>query len=242
MAMSARAMKMRITKVLELRYTTRCATQILRATGRSGGGCRLRKLKLLMYFAAIGIIFPIGFCKNANAQVRMMENTPPSMRTISEKCFQLTQVGINTYYPAFNHRAIFSRYEVAALAHSCIQGLKGWLDSLEKLMIEDSKKREYQDQYQELSRLFELIEFVCRATLNELMSMEVDPFALDKEFSEIAKRFTLRGIPVRRFDDIWFTDVPKKHWADNAVHELRKVGILWGYPNGSFNGTKGEIK
>jgi hypothetical protein len=31
-----------------------------------------------------------------------------------------------------------------------------------------------------------------------------------------------------------FPDVPRNHWAYNAVEELRQRGILRGYPQGSF--------
>jgi hypothetical protein len=31
-----------------------------------------------------------------------------------------------------------------------------------------------------------------------------------------------------------FPDVPRNHWAYNAVEELRERGILRGYPQGSF--------
>src|ERR1700722_17117974 len=34
-----------------------------------------------------------------------------------------------------------------------------------------------------------------------------------------------------------FPDVPKDHWAYNAVQELRDKGIFIGYPNGTFNGV-----
>jgi hypothetical protein len=36
-------------------------------------------------------------------------------------------------------------------------------------------------------------------------------------------------------------DVPVDHWAAGAVANLRKVGILTGYPDGSFDGA-GTIK
>lgn len=31
-----------------------------------------------------------------------------------------------------------------------------------------------------------------------------------------------------------FTDVPKGHWAYDAVEQLRQLGILRGYPGGTF--------
>jgi hypothetical protein len=33
-----------------------------------------------------------------------------------------------------------------------------------------------------------------------------------------------------------FPDIPNRHWADKAIHNLRREGVLWGYPDGTFNG------
>jgi hypothetical protein len=33
-----------------------------------------------------------------------------------------------------------------------------------------------------------------------------------------------------------FADVPENHWADDAIHNLRKLGILRGYPDNTFRG------
>jgi hypothetical protein len=33
-----------------------------------------------------------------------------------------------------------------------------------------------------------------------------------------------------------FADVPENHWASDAIHNLRKLGILRGYPDNTFRG------
>ncbi|MEX2243303.1 MAG: S-layer homology domain-containing protein [Fimbriimonadaceae bacterium] len=33
-----------------------------------------------------------------------------------------------------------------------------------------------------------------------------------------------------------FSDVPKGHWADEAIHRMRELGILKGYPDNTFRG------
>jgi len=38
-----------------------------------------------------------------------------------------------------------------------------------------------------------------------------------------------------------FPDVPKDHWAYQAVMELKAKGILIGYPDGSFNGAGAKV-
>src|SRR5437016_3134918 len=38
-----------------------------------------------------------------------------------------------------------------------------------------------------------------------------------------------------------FPDVPKDHWAYQAVMELKAKGILIGYPDGSFNGEGAKV-
>lgn len=37
-----------------------------------------------------------------------------------------------------------------------------------------------------------------------------------------------------------FPDVPKDHWAYQAVMELQQKGILVGYPDGTFHGEKSK--
>ena len=35
-----------------------------------------------------------------------------------------------------------------------------------------------------------------------------------------------------------FSDVPKSHWAYEAVNKLSEKGLISGYPDGSFKGEK----
>ena len=39
-----------------------------------------------------------------------------------------------------------------------------------------------------------------------------------------------------KFSNGYFVDVPPGHWADEAIHNLRRARIIFGYPDGTFRG------
>lgn len=53
---------------------------------------------------------------------------------------------------------------------------------------------------------------------------------------QVATQFARKGFPVRRTLGLRFRDVPEGHWASSAVHTLKDVGILTGYPDAKFRG------
>lgn len=67
----------------------------------------------------------------------------------------------------------------------------------------------------------------------EFTVMEVDVDALLTSQSEAARRFLI--LTARANGP--FADVPKDHWAAQAVDELRLAGILVGYPDLTFHGS-----
>jgi hypothetical protein len=50
---------------------------------------------------------------------------------------------------------------------------------------------------------------------------------------EIKKGLAKAGIVVND-PFVRFSDVPQGHWADGAIHALRRAGIVTGYPDDTF--------
>jgi hypothetical protein len=67
----------------------------------------------------------------------------------------------------------------------------------------------------------------------ELEDMGVDLADYDACVEAIKQGLAKHGIIV---EDPYarFSDVPEGHWADEAIHNLRKLGILRGYPDNTF--------
>jgi len=89
---------------------------------------------------------------------------------------------------------------------------------------------------QSLAKHFEMTEWLARAVLPEMRALGMTLAEIEARFDRAAEGLKANKIPVRRFREIGFSDVAKGHWADGAVLELKSVGILWGYPDGSFRG------
>lgn len=77
----------------------------------------------------------------------------------------------------------------------------------------------------------------------EALTIELMPDLVAKGDSEELIRLRLETIKVSIAnmnldspspDTRWFQDVPEDHWADFAIHKLRRAGILYGYPDGTF--------
>lgn len=67
----------------------------------------------------------------------------------------------------------------------------------------------------------------------ELAEIGVDLADYDARVEAIKFRLAMRGIIV---EDPYarFLDVPKGHWADEAIHSLRRAGIIRGYSDNTF--------
>jgi len=65
-------------------------------------------------------------------------------------------------------------------------------------------------------------------------SNESIPKDADANIKLIRERARLHYIEIN--DDAYtrFSDVPKGHWADEAIHRMRELGIVKGYPDNTF--------
>jgi hypothetical protein len=70
----------------------------------------------------------------------------------------------------------------------------------------------------------------------ELKSLDVPQVQHDSEgFAKEVRRWAklIAKLPTRVER---FSDIPRGHWADEAIHALRRAGVLEGYPAGKFRG------
>jgi hypothetical protein len=84
--------------------------------------------------------------------------------------------------------------------------------------------------------LYPNVEFLLMEFKRELVSLGVDWKPLIKDIENVKLGFARKGIALKpaRFGPS--RDVPPTNWAANAVGELRKLGVLNGYPDGRFRG------
>ena len=78
------------------------------------------------------------------------------------------------------------------------------------------------------------LEFLVREFRTELLGIGVDYEEYWDLLSLLKTTLAEKGIELRDPYNERFTDVPEGHWADEAIHNLRRAGVLYGYPDGTF--------
>lgn len=125
--------------------------------------------------------------------------------------------GLLIGYPQGLHSSP-SRYEFAVMAYSALEHMRVSLADSSPVFTP------------EFVRHFPSVAEACLELRAELNSMGASRCFIERKVSEVAKALHQKGLPVR------FYDVPRGHWAENAVQELGKLGILKGYPDLRFRG------
>ncbi|MEZ0327501.1 MAG: S-layer homology domain-containing protein [Fimbriimonas sp.] len=130
-----------------------------------------------------------------------------------------------------------SRYESAVALYATVRSVDSCLTELEqrpgRLTVEILPFFvEFQPRWKELTKAVTTLK-------RELDSLEADTPAL----------LTLTSGFKARVGSLWFkhdapklgypsfTDVPKGHWAARSISHLKAVGVLNGYPDGTFSGA-----
>ena len=72
----------------------------------------------------------------------------------------------------------------------------------------------------------------------EIKDLGKDPVELKRQVLNYSFRFSHLQASKPGSALVQFTDVPSDHWAAQAVLDLRKLGILQGYPSGKFDPEK----
>ena len=152
-----------------------------------------------------------------------------SLDLLKQKIDRLKKLGLQVSNPGGLHHSEFSRYEAAVAAYAALQEYNR--------LLADTKRRSNPENRQVLLQAYEDINALIRATPRELKSLGVDLRKTDENLDRIALELKKEGLVVRRFRDQTFLDVPEGHWAASALHELEKIGLLRGYPDGLFRGN-----
>jgi hypothetical protein len=82
---------------------------------------------------------------------------------------------------------------------------------------------------------FWMFKWLGKKLSSELIEIGVDLNEYDARVEKIKQGLAKAGIIV---DDPYarFSDVPKGHWADEAIHRMRELGIVKGYPDNTYRG------
>ena len=126
-----------------------------------------------------------------------------------------------------------SRAEVAVFTNQIIQMLdarfdpESW-DGTPKGQLADESYRDT------LAQNFWRLEFLMRDLRRELTAMGVHYDEMQAVLVRAKKAYTNLGIELRDPYTERFPDVPEGHWADAAIHNLRRAGVLYGYPDGNY--------
>ena len=78
------------------------------------------------------------------------------------------------------------------------------------------------------------LEFLTKELLPHLIGMGVDYENLQAMLSRAKNAYESVGIHLRDPYTERFPDVPEGHWADAAIHNMRRAGVLYGYPDGKY--------
>lgn len=119
-----------------------------------------------------------------------------------------------------------------------IQSLRDSLSRGELEFAPDVYREEASEYVQNVPSCFSALEREFRSDIRELA---VNPVHLQDTLKACKAKFqTLVGLAKQAVKQagltLQFEDVPRKHWAAEAIQELRDVGILVGYPDGKFRG------
>ena len=132
-----------------------------------------------------------------------------------------------------NHVRHQSRAEFAVATNNLFSLFLG---RLEESLHDDPTGSNFYDPglRRKIAENFWRLEFLVRTFYPEMMSFGVKDQFLWDGLALLKKRFTDLGIVLRDPFNERFTDVPEGHWADEAIHNLRRNGIVYGYPDGRF--------
>jgi len=179
----------------------------------------------------------------------------PDNHWVFEAMLRLTKDGLMVGYPVGfvgrdGQRA--SRYEFAVCSYACFSNLKSVTSHLVKWTrapglvaagpAADKSYRDTRDQLQilknDIATCEPLLDKLFKEFTPELKTLGVDTASLPKDLAAVCSE--VRGCQVSAPGSALgqFRDVPTGHWAAQAVLDLRRLGIVQGYPNDDrFSGS-----
>ena len=110
------------------------------------------------------------------------------------------------------------------------------LDQVESRPADDPPDSRFNDKalMDNIAESFWHLEFLIRTFLPEMISFGVKEQDLWDSLARLKDYYASVGIVLRDPYNERFTDVPEGHWANEAVHNLRRNGIVYGYPDGTY--------
>ena len=79
-------------------------------------------------------------------------------------------------------------------------------------------------------------EHLLRELSAELLAAGIAQEEIDVSFEWFRSSFAEMGVELVFPNAAYFPDVPEDHWAEPAIHILRRAGVLYGYPDGKYRG------
>lgn len=126
-----------------------------------------------------------------------------------------------------------SRAEIAVGTHNPLHLFIG-PDETKIVYAPTDERLKDQALRRKIAENFWRLELLIRTFYPEMIGFGVKDQDLWDNLALLKKRFTDLGIVLRDPYTERFTDVPEGHWADEAIHNLRRSGILFGCPGGRF--------
>lgn len=123
---------------------------------------------------------------------------------------------------------LHTRPLVAVASHQIYQAISATMRNLPK------SKEQSDNVLKFYGENFWRLEYLLKELKQELIGIGIDFDECHAEMLKMKKVFQELGVELRDPTMERFTDVSEGHWADAAIHNLRRAGILYGYPDGEF--------
>jgi hypothetical protein len=169
---------------------------------------------------------------SACAQVHL--NFAENARAFVKPLGDLKKAGILIGYPdgLIYGRGLTSRYECAVMTHVAWQNLRKFVgfDSDGNRTLSALKT----DELRLLARWFPLVEGLLHDLGIELEYLGLSKSTVASQIVETERAYAAMGVTLQRSAGGRFSDLPVGHWAEKEVLALRRLGLLNGYPDGTF--------
>ena len=77
-------------------------------------------------------------------------------------------------------------------------------------------------------------ELLIRELTPEIIYTGVTQEEIDESIVLIRSLFASLNVELYLPNAAYFPDVPEDHWAEPAIHNMRRAGVLYGYPDGKY--------
>lgn len=152
---------------------------------------------------------------------------------------KMKREGLLVGYPNgfHSHRYGPSRYEWAVMTNAAVTNthniLDGWPQT-RRAIARGELDYDLAAERRQLLKVVQPLPYIVHEFRKELGQLGVDVPHYEAKLNRALNSLRTASLPKKGEAFTRFPDVPTKHWADEAVHNLRQEGILWGYSDGTF--------